>query len=482
MRSPWRRREKTINTNGSISKLVRSTVDTALVENGLKEVDSNSEGKVDPKEERRFLWRLDLGLLTIGFIGYVFKYMDQININNAYVSGMQGDLRIYGNELNYITTYFNIGYMIMLFPSCILVSYIGPSIWLPACEVSEVAPSVHHWSHTGGVRVLWGAFTCCLSTVTKAEQVYGLRFLIGFFEGVAWPGYYTQWYLPHELALRMSTYNIAQPTGAMISGAMQGALATNLDGSLGRDGWRWAFLLIGVCTILVALVAFIVLPGYPECPNPLSKFYLEPRHIEIALARGRRVGWKAQTGITPKSFLRTFKIWFYWAIVRMCSVAMLNYLPIVGQAIQLVAKVVFSGLSDRFGRFPLLLIHSTINIASLAILIVRPTNQQAHMAGYYLNYIGAVSLMLLCSWASERLQDEPEGRTILFASGTIISYALNAFVPIAAFPVSEAPHWRIGALARSFIWGLLSLRCLGLLVRMLGFGMRRGRGRRGRDK
>jgi ACS family pantothenate transporter-like MFS transporter len=52
----------------------------------------------------------------------------------------------------------------------------------------------------------------------------------------------SQWYLPHELALRMAIYNIAQPTGAMFSGAMQGALATNLNGSLGRAGWRWAFI------------------------------------------------------------------------------------------------------------------------------------------------------------------------------------------------------------------------------------------------
>jgi MFS family permease len=53
----------------------------------------------------------------------------------------------------------------------------------------------------------------------------------------------SQWYLPHELALRMSIYNIAQPVGAMMSGAMQGALATNMDGTLGRAGWRWAFII-----------------------------------------------------------------------------------------------------------------------------------------------------------------------------------------------------------------------------------------------
>lgn len=54
---------------------------------------------------------------------------------------------------------------------------------------------------------------------------------------------HSQWYLPHEMALRMSIYNIAQPVGAMLSGALQGALSTNLDGALGRSGWRWAFLI-----------------------------------------------------------------------------------------------------------------------------------------------------------------------------------------------------------------------------------------------
>lgn len=61
---------------------------------------------IDAKEERALVWRLDLGFLLIGFLGYMFKYLDQINISNAYVSGMQEDLNLFGNELNYFTTYF----------------------------------------------------------------------------------------------------------------------------------------------------------------------------------------------------------------------------------------------------------------------------------------------------------------------------------------------------------------------------------------
>ncbi|KAJ0385398.1 hypothetical protein COL922a_006468 [Colletotrichum nupharicola] len=67
------------------------------------------------------------------------------------------------------------------------------------------------------------------------------------------------------------------------------------------------------------------------------------------------------------------------------------------------------------------------------------------MAGWYMNYIGAVSTMLLCSWGSAHLQHEPEVRTVLFASGTVLAYIMSAFIPIAAFPASEAPNWRIGS-------------------------------------
>ncbi|KAF4844413.1 Pantothenate transporter FEN2 [Colletotrichum siamense] len=426
---------------------------------GITPVESEPKGYIDPKEERAFVWRLDLFFLTIGFLGYMFKYIDQTNISNAYVSGMKEDLSLFGNELNYFTTFFNIGYMIMLYPSCIIISHFGPSKWLPACEL------------------IWGVLTCCLSVVTSSKQVYGLRFLIGLFEGTAWPGYFTlisQWYMPHEVALRMSLYNIAQPAGAMLSGAMQGALSTNFEGVAGRSGWRWAFIINGACTIVVALAAFFILPGYPERPNPLSKFYMTDRHIEIAVARGRRIGRKPQIGITVKSFLRCFTFWQLWAIAIAWpvggnftpasyfnlwlkslknsdgtvkySVAMLNYLPIAGQGLQLISELLFSGFSGYFGvHLPFLLLHSAINIASQVILIVRPKNEGAYMAGWYMNYIGAVSTMLLCSWGSAHLQHEPEVRTVLFASGTVLAYIMSAFIPIAAFPASEAPNWRIGS-------------------------------------
>lgn len=69
-------------------------------------------------EERAFVRRLDLFLMTFGCISQgkwrhlqfatamltwcrpVIKFLDQTNITTAYVSGMKEDLALHGNELN----------------------------------------------------------------------------------------------------------------------------------------------------------------------------------------------------------------------------------------------------------------------------------------------------------------------------------------------------------------------------------------------
>lgn len=45
-------------------------------------------------EERRFLFKLDAAVLTFASLGYFIKNLDQININNAFVSGMKEGLRL----------------------------------------------------------------------------------------------------------------------------------------------------------------------------------------------------------------------------------------------------------------------------------------------------------------------------------------------------------------------------------------------------
>ncbi|CAI6035848.1 unnamed protein product, partial [Clonostachys chloroleuca] len=209
------------------------------------------DDNIDLVAENQFRWRLDLGFLTIGFLSYMFKYIDQTNIASKI-----------------------------------------------RCTTGKV-------------------FEPVIREMLTNRKVYGIRFFIGFCEATMWPAYFTmisQWYMPNEVALRMSIYNMAQPAGAMLSGAMQGALSTNLEGHMNRSGWRWAFIINGVCTIVVALLGYVLLPGYPERPNKLASWYLRRQDYDVALARSRRIGREPQRGLTVKSFLRAFTFWELWAV------------------------------------------------------------------------------------------------------------------------------------------------------------------------
>lgn len=60
-------------------------------------------------EERTFLFKLDAALLTFASLGYFIKYLDQINVNNAFVSGMKEDLGLYGNQVRKAWLHANLG-------------------------------------------------------------------------------------------------------------------------------------------------------------------------------------------------------------------------------------------------------------------------------------------------------------------------------------------------------------------------------------
>lgn len=115
-------------------------------------------------EERRLLFKLDTALLTFASLGYFIKYLDQSNINNAFVSGMQEDLGLYGNQLNYMQTAWTVGYVIGEIPSNIILTRVRPSIWIPSLEV------------------IWTVLTFGLSRCNTATQIYVLRFFIGLAE------------------------------------------------------------------------------------------------------------------------------------------------------------------------------------------------------------------------------------------------------------------------------------------------------------
>lgn len=122
-----------------------------------------------PAEEKRFLLKLDIFLLSYTCLGYFCKNLDQANISNAYVSGMKEALNMQGSELTYLGNVFTAGYVVGQLPAVILVTKIRPSILVSALEI------------------LWAVFTFCCAGAKTTPQLYALRFLVGLCEGAFFP-------------------------------------------------------------------------------------------------------------------------------------------------------------------------------------------------------------------------------------------------------------------------------------------------------
>lgn len=58
----------------------------------------------DTPEERRLILKLDALIMIFAFLAYWAKVLDSSATSAAYVSGMREDLKLFGNELNYLNT------------------------------------------------------------------------------------------------------------------------------------------------------------------------------------------------------------------------------------------------------------------------------------------------------------------------------------------------------------------------------------------
>ncbi|KKY16596.1 putative major facilitator superfamily transporter [Diplodia seriata] len=210
-----------------------------------------------------------------------------MNINNAYVSGMQEDLQLNGDELNYFQTYFNVAYCVMVIPSQIILTFVRPSFWL------------------SGLEIAWGVMTGLMAMVTKTYQVYIIR------------------YTPTELAKRMGFYHSCQAVGSMMSGGLASAIVGTMDGHAGLAGWRWLFIINAIITVVWGCLGIFMLPDLPNKPNPAA-FWFSKSHGEVAMGRLARHKRAEPEKLTWAAAKRTFSSWIVYFIAALYCATVLS--------------------------------------------------------------------------------------------------------------------------------------------------------------
>ncbi|KAK2776021.1 hypothetical protein FQN53_002915 [Emmonsiellopsis sp. PD_33] len=414
-------------------------------------------------EEAALVRRLDIYLMTFGCISQVIKYLDQQNINNAYVSGMKEDLSLYGQELNFFSTYFSIAYCIMLIPSQIILTYVRPSYWL------------------SGLEVVWGVITGLIAMTTNAKQVYVLRVFLGLCESSAWPGMMTlfmHWYTPTELAKRMGFYHSCQAFGQMMSGALQAAIVSTLEGRSGLAGWRWLFVINAIMTVIWGFAGFVMLPDLPNNPNPRA-FWFTKQHAELSMERLARNGRAEPKKMSWAGIRRTFSSWVVYFISILYistvlgtwgyayfglflkslknpdgsarwTVAQVNAIPMGGSGINVLFVWIWALLSDFLEtRWTLIVLQGVIGIVPCIIMSIWTSHPNvvalsSVYASYFISYMCLGTAPLIFSWLSDLIPQDPEARSLIVGVAVAGYYAISAWSQVLAWPASQAPYYKYG--------------------------------------
>ncbi|KAK9427011.1 major facilitator superfamily domain-containing protein [Lipomyces doorenjongii] len=392
------------------------------------------ESIANPPGERRYVNKLDRGLLFYLMLSYFIKSLDQKNINNAYVSGMKEALQLNGNEYNFFTTLFNVGYLVGSIPLQISLSFARPSIMIPSCEL------------------FWTVMVMLQCRATSAKYIYICRFLQGFAESICFPTMMMiigSWYKPEEIAKRVVIWDMTGSIAAMIS----------------------------VISLPIGLFGFFAIPDFPTTTRAL---WLTNRDKEYSIRRMTEVGKKGTKTMTVKRFFQiSWRFWAFntpyaayitgagtymnlWLKAVGYDVQMTNILPTIGNAISLVSAYLFAILSD-LTRWRWQISIATLLPYVFGNLVLGIWNVPFgwKFAANLVPNIGSSFFPQFMAWVSEVFQDDTELRGYLPAIGNAIWYCQYAWFPVVAFPAELAPHypWRYWAAL-----GLTIINIIGIYV------------------
>lgn len=284
---------------------------------------SDHESGLDPEYERQIIRKVDWRLLPILGSLYSVALIDRTNMSNAAVAGMTIDLKLYvGERYSIALLMFFIPYFLFELPSNIILRKVGAANWLSL------------------IVVLWGAVMIAMGFVKNWQQLTALRTILGFFEAGFFPGcvyLVSCWYVRYEIQKRMAAFYLI----SVVVGGFSNILAfglMQLGGKAGLNGWSWIFIIEGLITCLLGILAFFTIIDFPDKVREKGKTFLTEAEVEIIKSRIDRD--RDDSVADPLTMAKVgkhlcdFKLWSF-ALMFLCSTtpsyALSYFMPIIIQ-------------------------------------------------------------------------------------------------------------------------------------------------------
>ncbi|KAL4864294.1 hypothetical protein BDV12DRAFT_201253 [Aspergillus spectabilis] len=271
---------------------------------------SYDEDFVNPTEAQ-LRRKIDVRILPLVVLIYLFNYLDRNSITQARLYGLQEDTGLKGAQYQTAISIFSAGYIIMQLPSAMLMTKLRPSLYLPCCII------------------IWAIVSGCTAAVTNPAGMLVLRFILGLVEAPFFPGaifYLSCWYTKRELGVRMALLICGLLLSNAFAGLISAGILSGMAGVGNLAAWRWLFILEGIATVLLGLLAMIVLPDFPGTTKWLSEAERVIAQARLAIDAGssdlldeEKVSMVRGIGRA----LRDYRVWLF-ACLQMATTASIS--------------------------------------------------------------------------------------------------------------------------------------------------------------
>ncbi|KZL71743.1 major facilitator superfamily transporter [Colletotrichum incanum] len=339
--------------------------------------------------EKKIVRKLDMHIIPLVMLLYLFSFLDRVNIGNARLYNLERDLNLEGNQFQVAVSILFVTYIIFEVPSNLVLKLFTPRRWIAFITVS------------------WGIIATLTGLVNSYGALIACRLLLGAVEAGLFPGlnvYLTFFYSKHELALRVGYLFVS----AAIAGGLGGLLAYgigHMEGVAGLSGWRWIMIIEGLPTVILGVVTYFALPN----DAGTAYFLTDEEKATMARRRGREYGnTSSAQEFSREDMFKAFKDWKVWvfSVAQFGADTMLygfsTFLPTIinglgtwtpAQVQLLTVPCYFLGavvymsmafLSDRTQRRGLFcVIFGSISVIGYGVLI-SPTSNGVHYFGCFL--------------------------------------------------------------------------------------------------
>lgn len=419
-------------------------------------------------EEKKLILKLDVLLAFYSCMAYWIKYLDTVNVNNAYVSHMKEDLNFKGDDLVHVQVMYTVGNIIFQIPFLFYLNKIPLNYVLPVLDLC------------------WSLLTVGAAYVNSVPHLKAIRFFIGAFEAPSYLAYqylFGSFYKHDEMVRRSAFYYLGQYIGILSAGGIQSAVFSSLDGVNGLAGWRWNFIIDAIISVVVGIIGFYSLPGDPY--NCYSIFLTDD---EIRLARKRLK--ENQTGKSDfnknvfdlklwKSIFSDWKIYILslWNIfcwndsnvssgayllwlksLQKYSIPKVNKLSMITPGLGIVYLMLTGILADKsHSRWFAIIFTQVFNIIGNSILAAWDVKEGAKWFGFMLQCFGWAMAPVLYSWQNDICRKDSQTRAITLVTMNILAQSSTAWISVLVWKTEEAPRYLKG-----FTFTACSAFCLSL--------------------